>query len=141
MHYPRLPAAELCCRCRAPAACRELQNKGLTGSITPNGWAQLSSLQRIDLFNNALGGELPSGSWLPPNLLVLDLSGASFMSRSMIRGAATGWVLHRVPVLQHACCSSQHSLRCVGAAATVLLRAAAHGRPACRQSAARRRPC
>lgn len=57
-------------------SCSSLQQKGINGTIPPDGWADLRSLQLIELWENDFGaGAIPFSSWtLPASLKNLSLS-------------------------------------------------------------------
>ncbi len=50
------------------APCRALQERGLSGTITPGGWPQLQSLREVSLRGNKLSGSISQDWVLPPSL-------------------------------------------------------------------------
>lgn len=55
--------------------CSQLYERGLAGTITPDGWAQLSSLEYVGVFSQSLSGTLLPAWGLPASLLILDVGG------------------------------------------------------------------
>jgi hypothetical protein len=63
--------------CRCASSCRELNGKGIAGTLPP-GLAAMDQLQLLDLGGNAFGGVLPAAWGAPaafPLLVSLDLKG------------------------------------------------------------------
>lgn len=75
-------------------ACRELEWRGLEGTIAPDGWADLPNLQVLNLCRNSLTGTLPNG-WELSEGLQVGSSGDGDAQR-VLRSCTT-------TALQHCC--------------------------------------